>query len=314
MSTRLSSGLPRLMAFDLPGHIGADHLRVAVGRAMRRDGDLRMGPQGTVRRQGFRREDIQRRGVELAAVEGGKNVLRHLLAAAAGIDHDGRAERSLARELADRLAVDDAVGLGRRRKQRDENVGAAAGRRRTPPRLQSNRRRECACALRLQPATRKPRSRSLFGRVLAHDAQAHDADARSVAAWVGKESQIFRRWFSSRRRCWRWCISTCSTMYSVMRPVRSGSLTRTIGMSARQGRVLQDRVDACSQRHDHLEIGQALHHAGRRQPGGAIVDVLDICPSGPARLRTSRPGATLCMAAVQTSTGQVGRMKRNAIY
>ena len=75
--------LAGLMAFDLPGHIGADHFRVGVGRAVRRDGDLRMGPQGTVRRQGFRRKDIERRGMELAAVEGGKDILRHLLPAAA---------------------------------------------------------------------------------------------------------------------------------------------------------------------------------------------------------------------------------------
>ena len=44
----------------------------------------------------------------------------------------------------------------------------------------------------------------------------------------------------------------------------------------RKGRVLQNRVDTGAKRHDDLEIGQALHHAGRRQPGSTIFDVGDI--------------------------------------
>ena len=41
----------------------------------------------------------------------------------------------------------------------------------------------------------------------------------------------------------------------------------------RQRRVFQDRVNARTKRHDDLEIGQALHHAGGRKPGGAVFDV-----------------------------------------
>ena len=166
--------------------------------------------------------------------------------------------------------------------------------------------------LRLQPATRKPMSRSLTAESAPMTPSPMMPTLRSFAAWVGKESHTFFFWFSSMRRCWRWCISTCSTMYSVMRPVRSGSLTRTIGMLS--GSVGSFRIASTPAPSDMmtLRLGRLF-----TTPGGgsqaAQYSMSATLPMPSGQTRTSRPGATFLMAAVQTSTGHVGRMKRNAI-
>ena len=89
---------------------------------MRGKRDLGMAPEWTVLRQGFGLEDIERRGIKSARIEGGEDIAFDLLLAAPGIDEDGCAERALAGKLRDHLAIDEAGGFRRMRQEADENI------------------------------------------------------------------------------------------------------------------------------------------------------------------------------------------------
>ena len=77
-------------------NIGADRLRVAVSGAVRCDGDVGMGPQGAVGGKRFGCKYVKRCGVEFTGFECGDDIIVNLLAAAASIDDDRRAEWSFA--------------------------------------------------------------------------------------------------------------------------------------------------------------------------------------------------------------------------
>ena len=57
---------------------------------------LGVRPQRAVLRQRLGHEDVECCAVKLARIEGRENVIRHLLAAAAGVDDEGRPEGALA--------------------------------------------------------------------------------------------------------------------------------------------------------------------------------------------------------------------------
>ena len=62
--------------------------------------------------------------MKFARIEGRQDIVLDLCLPRAGIDQDRRAERALARELADEVAIDDPRRFGRVRQKADENIGS----------------------------------------------------------------------------------------------------------------------------------------------------------------------------------------------
>ena len=83
-----------------------------VGRAgdVRGDEDARVGPEGVLGGERLSAEDVEGGGGELAAVEGGDQVILDEVAAAAGVDEGGAAG-----ERRKGAGVEDAFGFGGQR-------------------------------------------------------------------------------------------------------------------------------------------------------------------------------------------------------
>src|SRR5437016_5314690 len=92
---------------------------------MRREHDLLVSPERAVRRQWLRLEHVERGRAERAVGKAGQNILLVLQSAAAGIDQDRRAERAVATELCEHIAIEDVVRACRERQKADKNVGLA---------------------------------------------------------------------------------------------------------------------------------------------------------------------------------------------
>ena len=91
---------------------------------MRRHDDVRMRPERAIGRQRFGRKHIEAGAGERAVIDRGEDVVGDLQTAAAGIDQVGATRRAVALELAEQREIENAVGRGRVRQQRDQNFSA----------------------------------------------------------------------------------------------------------------------------------------------------------------------------------------------
>src|SRR5665213_4434697 len=84
-----------------------------------------MSPERAVRRQRFLFVDVERDATERTVIETGEEFRLILQAAASGVDHDRRAERTAAVELGEQLAIEHMPRIRRQRQQADQDVGAS---------------------------------------------------------------------------------------------------------------------------------------------------------------------------------------------
>ena len=82
-----------------------------------------MRPERTVGRQRLGRVDIERGGAERAVVQALQDIGFVLQPAAAGIDQDRRAHRTVAMELRKQFMIEDVPSIRRERQQTDQNIG-----------------------------------------------------------------------------------------------------------------------------------------------------------------------------------------------
>src|SRR4029453_13642565 len=95
---------------------------IGVGGVVRGQHHFWVGPERAVHRQRLGGVDVERGGTERAVVEAPPDVGFVLQAAAAGIDHDRRAERTVAIEFFKQRAVENVPCLRRQRQQADQDV------------------------------------------------------------------------------------------------------------------------------------------------------------------------------------------------
>ncbi len=163
-------------------------------------------------------EYIERCGFQRPVVEGGENTQpRPASHAAPGIEQYWTAEvsrRGLAFANSARSRRSSASAASESN-QRDENIGAreksviwCSG---SPGNSLFDSRRS-SCSVRLQPATSKP-IRASFSAASCPNTPSPITPMRTsrAAGWNASSSQIFSCCCQSYMRCWRWCISTCST-------------------------------------------------------------------------------------------------------
>ena len=114
--------LRRSACFELPQPRGDLLGRRAVRRGrreVRRDGDLRMGPERVLGRQGLDAEDVERRARQLPIVERRQQIFIDDRAASPDIDHV-----PAARHLRKRAAIEQILRLRRERQCVDQGIGA----------------------------------------------------------------------------------------------------------------------------------------------------------------------------------------------
>src|SRR5437016_8381263 len=82
-----------------------------------------MGPERAVRWRRFSGVDVERRSPERAVIQALQDVGFVLQAAAAGVDQDRRADRAVAVEFGEQVAIEDVPRIRRQRQQADQNIG-----------------------------------------------------------------------------------------------------------------------------------------------------------------------------------------------